>query len=243
MRLYNNGVYKQESGSCSVISDCVWPHGLQPARLLCPWNSPGKNTGVGSRALLQEIFPTQGLNLGLLNCSQILDHLGYPSHLIYQFSGSVVSNSLWPYGLQHARLPCPAPAPGACSNSSPSSQWCHPSHPLSFPSLPVFNLSQHWGLFLRSQFFTSGGQSITVSASVLPVNIQDWFPLEFNGLILQSKGLSSLLQYPSSKASVLQHSAFFIVQLQYPCLENPINRGTWWATIHGVTKSWTRLID
>ena len=63
--------------SCSVVSDSLWPHGLQPARLLCPWDSPGKNTGVGCHALLQGIFPTQGSNPGLLHCRWILYQLSY----------------------------------------------------------------------------------------------------------------------------------------------------------------------
>ena len=95
-----------------------------------------------------------------------------------------------------------------------------PSHPLSSPSPPAFNLSQPSGSFLRSQFFTSGGQSIgaSASASVLPMNIRDWFPLGLPGLIsLLSKGLSKgLLQHHSSKASILWCSAFFIVQLSHP---------------------------
>ena len=66
-----------KSVSCSVMSDPLRPHRLQPARLLCPWNSPGKNTGVGSHSLLQRIFPTQGLNLGLQDCRQILYHLSH----------------------------------------------------------------------------------------------------------------------------------------------------------------------
>ena len=68
--------------SCSVESSTLQPHGLQPARLLCPWDCPGKDTGVGCHFLLQGIFPTQGLNLGLLNCRWILYHLslrGSPS--------------------------------------------------------------------------------------------------------------------------------------------------------------------
>ena len=93
-----------------------------------------------------------------------------------------MSNSLWPHGLL-SRLPCPSPTPGTFSNSCPSSQWCH-STISSFvvPSPPTFNLSQHQGLPL-SQFFTSGGQCIGVSpsASVLPINIQDWFPLGWTG--------------------------------------------------------------
>ena len=111
-----------------------------------------------------------------------------------QFSCSVISGSLWPHELQHARLPCPSPTPGACSNSCPLSRWCHSTIsssviPFSF-CLQSFPVS---GSFPMSQFFTSGGQSIGVSAStsVLPMNIQDWFPLGWTGWIsLQSKGLS-----------------------------------------------------
>ena len=141
-----------------------------------------------------------------------------------QFSRSVVSNSLRPHGLQHARLPCPSPTPRAWSNSCPLSQWCHPTSSSSvvpFPScLQSFPAS---GSFPMSQFFTSGGQSIgaSVSASVLPMNIQDWFPLGWTGWIsLQSKGVSSLLQHHSSKASILRHLAFFIVQLSHPYVTN-----------------------
>ena len=134
-----------------------------------------------------------------------------------QFSRSVVSDSLWPHGLQHARLPCPSPTPRTSSNSCPWSRWCHPtisSSVIRFSSqLQSFPAS---GCFPTSQFFASGGQIIGVSASasVLPMNIQDWFSLGWNDWIsLQSKRLKSLLQHHSSKASILQHSAFFIVQL------------------------------
>ena len=92
-------------------------------------------------------------------------------------------------------------------------------HPLSSPSPPAFNLSQHQNSFPMCQFFTSGGQSIGVSASasVLPVTIQDWFPLGMTGWIfLQSKGLSRVLQHHSLNAPILRHSAFFIVQLSHP---------------------------
>ena len=98
----------------------------------------------------------------------------------WEFSHSVVSNSLWPHGLQHTRLPCPSPTPKACSNSCPSSWWCYPtisSLVISFSSyLQSFPAS---GSFPMSQCFASGGQSIGISAtaSVLPMNIQDWFPL------------------------------------------------------------------
>ena len=111
-----------------------------------------------------------------------------------QFSHSVVSNCLWPHGLQHTRLPCPSATPGACSNSCPSSQWCHPT--ISSSVIPFSSHFQSFpasGTFLMSQFFASGGQSIGASASssVPPMDIQDWFPLGLTGLIsLQSKGLS-----------------------------------------------------
>ena len=96
-----------------------------------------------------------------------------------QFSCSVMSNSLWPHGLQHARLPCLSSTPGAYSNSCPLSQWCHPtisSSVVPFSHLQSFPAS---GSFPRSQFFTSGGHRIGASAlaSVLPMNIQDWSPL------------------------------------------------------------------
>ena len=83
--------------SCSVVSDSLRPHGLQPSRLLCPWNSPGKNTGVGRHFLLQRIFPTQGSNLGLLHCKQILyclSHQGSPFVLIPNLlSLNILSNN------------------------------------------------------------------------------------------------------------------------------------------------------
>ena len=123
-----------------------------------------------------------------------------------QFSCSVMSDSLRSHGLQHPRLPCPSPTPGVCSDSCWVGDASQPSHPLSSPSPPSFNLSQHQG-----QFFRLGGQSIGVSASasVLPMNIQDWFPLRLTGLIfLQSKGLSRVF----SNTTVQKHQ-FFGAQL------------------------------
>ena len=137
-----------------------------------------------------------------------------------QFSCSVVSDSLRPHGLQHTRPPCPLPIPGVHSNSYPLSQWCHPtisssvvpfsSCPQSFPASESFQVSQ---------FFTSGGQHIGVSASasVLPMNIQDSFPLRlWLGLLAVQRTRKSLLQHHSSKASILRRSAFFISQLSHP---------------------------
>ena len=103
-----------------------------------------------------------------------------------QFSCSAVSNSLWPHGLQYARPPCPSPTPRAYSNSCPLNWWCHPT--ISSSVIPFSSRFQSFpasGSFPVNQFFTSGGQSIGVSASasVLPINIQDWFPLVWTGLI------------------------------------------------------------
>ena len=131
-------------------------------------------------------------------------------------SRSVVSDSLWPHGLQDSWLPCPSPFRRACSNSHPLNQWCHLT--LSYFADPFFSCLQSFPAFLMSWLFASGGQNIGSSAwaSVLPMNIQDWFPLGLTILILQSNGLLSLLQYHSSKTSSLQCSAFFMVQLSHP---------------------------
>ena len=125
-----------------------------------------------------------------------------------QFSCSVMSDSLWPHGLYYARLPCPSPTTGVYSNSCPLSWWCHPAISSSFilfsSRLQSFPAS---GSFPMSQFFASGGQSIGVSASasVLPMNIQDWFSLGWIGWIsLQSKGLSRVF----SNTTVQKHQFF-----------------------------------
>ena len=144
----------------------------------------------------------------------------HPAYLTYiqssvQFSRSIVSESLRYHGLHHATPPCPSPTRGLFSNSRPLSRWCHPA--ISSSVIPFSSSLQTFpasGSFQISQLFTSCGKSIGVSAStsVLPMNTQDWSPLGWTGWIfLQSKGLSSLLQQHSSKASILQHSAFFIV--------------------------------
>ena len=155
-------------------------------------------------------------------CSfELLDNFSYLWFSSVQFSHSVMFDSLWPHGLQHTRPPCPSPAPGVYSISRPSSQWCHPA--ISSSVVPFSSCPQSFpasGSFPMSKFFTSGGQSIGVSASalVLPVNIQDWFPLGWTGWIsLQSKRLSRVFSnHHSSKASILWRSAFFTVQLSHP---------------------------
>ena len=131
---------------------------------------------------------------------------------------SVVSNSLRPQGLQQTRLTCPSPSHGACSNSCPSSQWCHPaiwSSVIPFSCLQSFPGSRS---FPMSWLFPTGGQSsgASAAASVLPMNIQDWFPLGLTSLISNSRTLKSLLQHHNSKASILLCSAFFMVQLSHP---------------------------
>ena len=114
--------------------------------------------------------------------------------LFNQCSGSVVSNSLRPHELQHARPPCPSPTPGVYSNSCPLSQWCHPT--ISSSVIPFSSCPQSFspsGSFQMSQLFVSGGQSmgVSASASVLPMNTHGWSPLGWTSWIsLQSKGLS-----------------------------------------------------
>ena len=130
-----------------------------------------------------------------------------------QFSRSVVSDSLWPHEPQHARPPCPSPTPGVHPNPCPLSRWCHPpissSVVLFSPCPESFPAS---GSFPISQLFISGGQSIRVSASasVLPVNTQDWSPLGWTGWTsLQSKGLSRVF------STTVQKHQFFSAQLSY----------------------------
>ena len=142
------------------------------------------------------------------NCKQYTHHDACTKDailVIVQFSSLVMSDSLW---LQHSRLPGPWPTPRACSNSCPLSQWCHLT--ISSSVVPFSFCLQYFpasASFLRSQFFASGGQSIGASASssVLPMNIQDWFPLGWTGLIsLQSKGLSRVF----SSTAVKKHQFF-----------------------------------
>ena len=108
-----------------------------------------------------------------------------------QFSHSVMSNSLQPHGLQQARPPCPSPTPRACSNPCPLSRWCHPT--ISSSVIPFSSSRQSFpasGSFPMSQFFPSGGQGTTVSASasVLPMNIQDWYSLGLTGGVIAKAG-------------------------------------------------------
>ena len=141
--------------------------------------------------------------------SQHVQPLTVGLFLLVVVSHSAMFNSLWPHGLQHARLPCPSPTPRACSNSCASSWRCHPT--ISSSVIPFSSYLQSFpasGSFLMSQFFASGGQSIGVSAStsVFPMNIQDWFPWGLTSLIsLQSQESSPTPQFKS-----INSSAFFI---------------------------------
>ena len=140
-----------------------------------------------------------------------------------QVRNSVMSASLWPHGLQHTRPPCPSPTPRACSNSGPLSWWCHPT--ISSSVSPFSSCLQSFpasGSFPMIQLFVSGSQSIEASASVLPMNIQDWFPLGFTGWI--SKGLSRVFynttvqkhQFFSAQPSLWSSSHIHIWLLEKP---------------------------
>ena len=147
------------------------------------------------------------------------------SQMFLLFSHSVMSDSLRPHGPQHARLPCPFPPPRICSNSCPLSRWCHPtilSSVIPFSCLQSFPAS---GSFLWVS-------SSSVSASVLLMTIQDWFPLGLTGLIsLQPKGLSRVFSNSIvQKASVLQWSAFFMVQLSLPYMTTGNTIALTWRT-------------
>ena len=159
----------------------------------------------------------KGFFLAVSHAATARHWLGLGSPECFQFSSvqcshSVVSDSLWPHRLQHARLPCSSPTLGVYSNSCPLSRWCHPT--TSSSVVPFSSRLQSFpasGSFPMSQFFTSGGPSIGVSASasVLPMNIQDWFPLGFTGLIsLLPKGLSRV--FPNT---TVQKHQFFDTQL------------------------------
>ena len=143
-----------------------------------------------------------------------------------QFSRSVVSDSLQPHELQHARPPCPSPAPGVHSNSGPSSRWYHPA--ISFSVIPFSSCPQSLPAsesFPMSQPFAWGDQSTGVSAlaSFLPKNTQDWSPLEWTGWIsLQSRGLSRVF----SNTTVQKHQ-FFGAQPSSQCWANRLH--AWYA--------------
>ena len=177
---------------------------------------------------------SQNYILQRFNISIYIEAEGGITFSSVQFSHSVVSDSLRPHESQHARPPCPSPAPGVHSDSCPSSRWCLPA--ISSSVVPFSSCPQSLpasGSFPMSQLFSWGGQSIGVSASasVLPMNTQDWSPLGWTHWIsLQSKGLTRVFSntHHSSKALILQCSAFFTVQLSHPYMTT------------GKTIAWTR---
>ena len=146
----------------------------------------------------------------ILKSNIIFRHLFWYDTWLSQFSHSVVSDSLWTKGLQHARLPCPSPTSGPYSNSSPSIKWCHSNISTSvIPFSSWLQSSPASRSFPMHQLFASGGQStgVSISASVLPMNIRDWFHLGLTGLIsLKSKGLSRIFN------STVQKHQFFGAQ-------------------------------
>ena len=159
-----------------------------------------------------------------------------------QFSCSVMYDSLWPHGLQHTRLPCPSPTPRAYSNSCPLSWWCHPA--ISSSVVPFSSCLQSFpasGSFQMSQFFTSGGKStgVSASASVLSNEYSGLisFRMDWLDLLAVQGTLKSLLQHYSSKASILWHSALFIVQLSHPYMTTGKTKALTRWTFVGKVKS------
>ena len=161
-------------------------------------------------------------------------------HLSFQFSHSVVFLSLQPHGLQHTRLPCPSPTHEACSDSCPMSRWYHQT--ISSSVVPFSSHLQSFpasGSFQKSQFIASGGQSIGVSASasVLPIEYSGLisFRMDWLALLAVQGTLKSLFKHHSSKASILWHSAFFIVQLSRPYMTTGKTIGlTRWTFVNKV---------
>ena len=157
------------------------------------------------------------------------------AHSDFQFSHSVVSDSLWPHGLQHTRPPCPSPAPEVHSNSCPLNRWCHPTTSSSVgPFSSYLQSFPASGSFQMNQFFAWGGQSIRVSAStsVLLMSIQGWFPLRLTGLIsLQSRGPSRVF----SSSTIQRHQFFGVL----PSLESSSHNHTW--SLYGpLSAEWCR---
>ena len=183
-----------------IFSFCqMEPHVSQGVVIWYVWFAVGsKVRNLRIRKGMAGIFLSLEITLGLVQ--------------LVQFSCSVMSDSLQPHGLQHARPPCLSPALGVYSNSCPLSRWCHPA--ISSCVFPFSSCPQSFtasASFPMSQLFASGGRTIGVSAStsVLPRNIQDWSPLGWTGWIsLQSKGLSRVF----SKTTIQQHQ-FFGTQL------------------------------
>ena len=171
----------------------LWRRQWQPTRVLLPGKSRGWRIVVAYSPWGHKESDT---------IERLHFHLWWWWWLVAQ-----LCPTLRPHGLQHIRLPCPSPSPEVCSNWCPLSWWCHPTIP---SSVTPFSCTQSFpasGSFPMSQHFILGGQSIRASASVLPMNIQGWFPLGLTGLIsLQSKGLSRVF----SSTAVWKHQIFSV---------------------------------
>ena len=218
------------------------------AWLLRPWAGTGPWPRVEDPCLKHQ--------LSILSFHQLLEPpfdfclcgFDYSCFNLLLLCRSVVSDSLWPHGLQHARLPCPSQSSRACSNSCPLNQWCHPT--VSSSVIPFSSCRQSFpasGSFPMSRIFTSGGQSIGASASpsVLSMNVQGLLPLGpiTLGAILSFPGGSVVKNLPANAGGVGfipglgrslgegNHN-----RLQYSCLGNPMDREAWRVTVHGVAK-------
>ena len=207
-RRFLGGLLRLDPAFAYVEPPSSWP--LPRAECL----TPAPNTPTPTHAVVLCWSKNHAPRAPLGSCSLILGGC---------CSVTVVFDSLWPHGLQHASLPCPSPSPRACSNSCPLSQWCHPTISSSVvPFSSCLQSSLASGTFPMSQFFTSGGQNIGASAlaSILPMNFQDWFPLGLTGLIsLLSKGLSRVFYN-----TTVQKHQFFSAQ---PFLWSNFHIHTW----------------
>ena len=176
-----------------------------------------------NRILLEGCMCVCLYKMAVIFCMSVLYSilLDYPMifkiEILLLFSHQVMSNSLQPHGLQHTRLPYPSPFLRVCSDTCPLSRWCHPT--ISSSVIPFSSCPQSFpasGSFPMSQLFTSGGQSIGTSASVLPMNTQGWFPLGLTVLI-------SLLFRLFSSTTIQKHQ-FFGAQ---PFLWSNCHNRTW----------------
>ena len=169
------------------MSDSLWPHGLQPTRLLCPWNLPGKNTGVGCHFLLHGIFPTQKSNRRLLHLSHWwADSLPLSQACYTSLVVVVVQSRLTLCDAMDCIMPGSPVLYHLPEFTQTHVHWVSDAIQASHPVVPFFSCLQSFpalGSFPVSWVFASGGQIIgaSASASVLPTNIQGWFPLGLTG--------------------------------------------------------------
>ena len=201
---------------CSVVSNSLWPHGLQPTRLLCPWSSPGKNTGVGCHFLFQGIFPTQGWYLRLLCLlhwladSLLLSHLGSPFLDLWL---TLISSS---YHLLSTLTFLPSSYKDHCDSIGST-------HTTQVPlSVSRFLISTKSLLSYKVTLTASEASLVAQMVNNLPATQETWVQSLGRG---RSPGEGN--GYP----------------LQYSCSENSMDREAWWTTVHGVAKNRTRLSD